>query len=241
MKIATWNLNNRVGMVRFRPEAAHAAISVNADVIVFNEYYPQEASGEFQDILKDHGWSHQCLSEDCGVKANRVLIASRFELRQNTTPPPVFDKQFSSNWLCVDVPEFGITVAGIRVPWYSNKTPELISQSWDWLENFAHQNLDQPTLMLGDFNARLNSPASRGGAHLRRILSLDWHRAGFGTGSSYFGSGESRSEIDHILANSKCTFSNSRYVTACENYVLAGDTNAISDHALLCSDVQICN
>ena len=42
MLIATWNLNNRVGKVRFRPEAASAAIALGADVLVFNEYYPKD-------------------------------------------------------------------------------------------------------------------------------------------------------------------------------------------------------
>ena len=40
MKIAAWNLNNRVGKVPFRLEAATAAIAVGADIFVFNEYYP---------------------------------------------------------------------------------------------------------------------------------------------------------------------------------------------------------
>ena len=36
-QFATWNLNNRVGMVGFRPEAANVAIALEADVLVFNE------------------------------------------------------------------------------------------------------------------------------------------------------------------------------------------------------------
>jgi hypothetical protein len=38
MKIAAWNLNNRVGKVPFRLEAAALAITVDADIYVFNEY-----------------------------------------------------------------------------------------------------------------------------------------------------------------------------------------------------------
>lgn len=42
MLSATWNLNNRVGKVRLSPEAANAAIGLGTDVMIFNEYYPQQ-------------------------------------------------------------------------------------------------------------------------------------------------------------------------------------------------------
>jgi hypothetical protein len=38
MKIAAWNLNNRIGKVPVRLEVAAAAIAVDADIYVFNEY-----------------------------------------------------------------------------------------------------------------------------------------------------------------------------------------------------------
>ena len=34
MRIATWNLNNRVGKTRFRLDAAEAAIALGVDVLV---------------------------------------------------------------------------------------------------------------------------------------------------------------------------------------------------------------
>src|ERR1035437_461125 len=46
MIIATWNLNNRVGNTTFRSEAANAAIALNADVFVLNEYFPQHNEAE---------------------------------------------------------------------------------------------------------------------------------------------------------------------------------------------------
>ena len=62
MKIAAWNLNNRVGKVPFRVEAAAAAIAVDADIFVFNEYYPQSRGKAFQAELESAGWVHQALS-----------------------------------------------------------------------------------------------------------------------------------------------------------------------------------
>ena len=55
MKIAAWNLNNRVGKVPFRLEAAAVAIAVGADIFVFNEYYPQSQGQAFQAELERAG------------------------------------------------------------------------------------------------------------------------------------------------------------------------------------------
>lgn len=42
MRFATWNLNNRVGKVRFRTEAADAALALDADGVVFTESFPND-------------------------------------------------------------------------------------------------------------------------------------------------------------------------------------------------------
>ena len=55
MKIAAWNLNNRVGKVPFRLDAAVAAIAVDADIFVFNEYHPQSQGQVFQAELERAG------------------------------------------------------------------------------------------------------------------------------------------------------------------------------------------
>lgn len=47
--LCTWNLNNRVGKVPFRLEAAKAAASLKADVLVLTEFYPADREGEFRD------------------------------------------------------------------------------------------------------------------------------------------------------------------------------------------------
>src|SRR5581483_10279796 len=56
MRIATWNLNHRVGRVRFRPEAAQAIVELDADVIVLTEFYPQQHEGLFRAVLEAAGW-----------------------------------------------------------------------------------------------------------------------------------------------------------------------------------------
>ena len=52
MKIAAWNLINRVGKVPFRLEAAAAAIAINADIYVFNETTLNRMEKHFKPNLK---------------------------------------------------------------------------------------------------------------------------------------------------------------------------------------------
>ena len=173
MLVATWNLNNRVGKVRFRPEAASAAIALGADVLVFNEYYPQQHEVAFRRTLHDAGWSHQEMSRDTGEKANRVFIASRFSLQPLDIRLPDFDRQFPANVLCVSVPSVGISIVGVRVPWYEKQDAGLVINAWEWLESTAATFLNQPSIILGDLNVGLKSNPARGGEQFRRILQSD--------------------------------------------------------------------
>ena len=116
MLVAIWNLNNLFGKVKFRPEAADAAIALNADVLVFNEYLPQKQEATINRTLHEAGWTHQSISVDTGEKANRIFIASRHQLHRLEIRLPGFDRQFPSNVLCVCMPEFNISIVGIRIP-----------------------------------------------------------------------------------------------------------------------------
>ena len=239
MLIATWNLNNRVGKVRFRSEAANAAVALGADVLVFTEYYPQGHIAEFRRTLHDAGWSHQAVSEKTGEKANQVFIASRLPLQPLPVPLPHFDKQFPSNLLCVAVPSVGVSIIGVRIPWYDKQDVGLVSPAWEWMETTAAALLGQSSIILGDLNVGLKSGRARGGEHFRRILDSGWHRAVPESGGSYHTAKGHISEIDHILGTSLCEFSNARYVTEVDGYVLAGGKEAISDHAALLADVAV--
>lgn len=239
MLIATWNLNNRVGKVRFRPEAASAAIALGADVLVFNEYYPQEHEPIFVRTLHDAGWSHHENSKDTGEKANRVLIASRLPLLPLDIRLPDFDRQFPSNVLCVRVPSAGISIVGVRVPWYDRQDVGLVVHAWEWLESTAAALSNQPSIILGDLNVGLKSSRSRGGEHFRRILRSGWQRAAPNETASYFGDDVHHSEIDHVLGTNLCGFNNARYVTELDGYLFAGGNDSISDHAALLAEVSV--
>jgi NAD(P)H-dependent FMN reductase len=239
MLIATWNLNNRVGKVRFRPEAAGAAITLGADVLVFTEYYPKEHEPTFARTLSDAGWSYQEKSRDTGEIANRVLITSRLPLEPLDIRLPDFDRQFPSNVLCVGVPAAGVSIVGVRVPWYNGDNVGFVVNAWDWLESTAAALRNRPSIILGDLNAELKSNRSRGGEHLRRILRSGWHRAAPAETSCFFGNGGQNSEIDHILGTDLCGFGNARYVTELNGHLFAGGKDAISDHAALMAEMTV--
>ncbi len=236
MKIAAWNLNNRVGRVPFRSEAADAAIALDADIYVFNEYYPQSNEIAFRRTLADAGWQYQALSPDTGEKANRVLIVSRTQLAPLPLKLPDFDRQFPANLLGVYIPDFGVSVLGLRLPWYESTS--LVTRAWDWVEEAAAGLLSEPSIIVGDLNAGLNSKASRGGDHFRRILNAGWQRAAPTSGYSYFGSGGKSSEIDHLLSTSLCHVAHPHYVTQHGQHCFAGAVGSISDHAVLVADVM---
>jgi hypothetical protein len=145
MKIAAWNLNNRVGKVPFRLEAAAAAIAVGADIFVFNEYYPQSHGQAFQAELENAGWVHQALSLQTDEKANRILIASKILIAPLTLTMPDFDQQFQSNLLGVKILDMNVSLLGLRMPWYKSKA--LVTCAWDWVEETASTSRRRPSAL----------------------------------------------------------------------------------------------
>src|SRR5687768_7739147 len=108
MRLGTWNLNNRVGKVRFRPEAARAAVALDSDVIVFTEYFPQQNHQQFCHVLAEAGRVHQLVSPEAAEAANRILIVSRLPLERDGLVPPDLDRQFPANVLAVYLPTLGL-------------------------------------------------------------------------------------------------------------------------------------
>lgn len=103
VSIASWNVNNRVGRVLFKPDAALAAIALETDIVVLNEFYPGTSEAVFRQRLADGGLQYQVMSMDTGARANRVLIASREPIGPLRLDLPRFDDQFAANIAAVRV------------------------------------------------------------------------------------------------------------------------------------------
>lgn len=238
MRIATWNLNNRVGKVRFRLEAAHAAIALDADVLVFTEFFPQQFESRFRTTLDNAGWSQQIMSAQPKEVANRILVASKLPLAPLSIDLPTFDQQFPANLLGVRFPSLGISVLSVRVPAYSGKSAHLLSHAWEWLEVTAASLSSSPSVVIGDLNVSMSQP-SRAGNHFRRIVASGWQRAAREGANTFFGHRGKKTEIDHVLATSHCILSEATCVQEIGGFVLAGTSNAISDHAALTCHVEL--
>jgi len=239
MRIATWNLNNRVGKVRFRPGAANAAVALDVDVLVLTEFFPQQHEHRFRSTLASAGWDQQLMSAEPTEVANRILIASKLPLAQLPIELPTFDQQFPANLVAVSLPSLGLSIVGVRVPAYSGKNAPLLRQAWEWLEVSAASLAHTPAIILGDLNVSTTSAASRCGDHFRRILESGWHRAAPSEGATYFGHSGRSSEIDHVLGTSHCVFTDAAYIKSSEGFEYCGSSGAISDHAALACQVDL--
>lgn len=246
MKIATWNLNHRAGFTPYLPEAAKAIGSLPVDVLVLTEYFPKERGSfsparhvAFVADLASCGFGHWKVSLETREKANRILIASREPIEIDGLPLPDFDEQFPANVLAIVIPSARIRLLGIRVPYYQKKAelPRL-SESWDWLESAANTMIKDSSVIIGDLNVTLKSRELRGGNHFRRILESGWTRAEPTSGSSFPMNGDRGTEIDHALCSPSLGFVSANYLSAVGEVVFAGDSAALSDHAVLVVDVS---
>jgi len=239
MIIATWNLNNRVGKVGFRPEAAKAAIAVGAELFVFTEFYPQKNEESFRAELEQAGLRYQMISPESTEKANRILIVSQIPLFPINFSIPSFDQQFQSNLLGVILPSIGLVILGMRIPAYKGNASPLLLKAWQWLETTADDLKGRPAVILGDLNISTTSIVKPAYRSFHRILSDGWYRAEPPERATYFSKTGYTSEIDHIMATNHCAISNSKVIKQIPGFSIAGGPGAISDHAILLCDVEV--
>jgi len=115
ISVAAWNVNNRVGRTTFRPEAARAAMLLDVDVILFNEFFAAQHLDAFTHALAQGGWKFQLISAETATKANRILAASRLPISKIELPIPPPDDHVASNSLALLLPN-GAACLAVRVP-----------------------------------------------------------------------------------------------------------------------------
>jgi hypothetical protein len=241
MRIAAWNLNNQVGYVEFKPEAALAACELEAEILILTEYYPQENHDRFLSDLSNAGYRNQILSKQPKTRSNRTLVASRVPIDADSIPLPSFDEQLPANVVSFIVRDAGLRVVGMRVPYYTNKE-DLVNwtKSWDWIESMSADLVAGPALIIGDLNVSITSRPARGGEHFRRLLNHNWTRAvPRGSGSYWLGKVDSWSEIDQAMASPACKIIDAEYKTRAGRFELAGTSASLSDHAALSVECQV--
>lgn len=230
ISVCSWNVNNRVGRTSFRPEAAAAAMETDADVLVFNEFFPKTSLESFQQALTAGGWLHQEMSEPAAVSANRILVASRFPVSVGALPASTVDDHLTTNALCAAIGPFRLLA--IRIPAY--KSGQERKDAWAWLAGIAEEmeRARRPSMIVGDLNTSMSVTGSRRMDAFQALLASDWTRAqpvGFGS----FAKDGVWSEIDHVLATAACRITDAEYVSKTKSYELAGTPSSLSDHAAL--------
>jgi hypothetical protein len=235
MRFAAWNLNHRAGYVPFQPDAVEAAISLDADIIVFTEYFPRQYAEAFEARLESAGWCHQLKTPappSPREKFNHTLIASRHPLVLEQLPLPFFDHQLPANALLVHIPHWDLRLLGLRVPAYTGVDRPLIRKSWEWVEQAAALLRQDRALIVGDLNCEPASPPGKGGDIFRRVLSTGWHH-GTPAGPSFFSKQGHCTTPDQVLYTTAVRVHSASFQTELGNHQLAGGQKAISDHAAL--------
>ena len=239
MRIASWNLNHRVGQTRFRKEAADAAIALDVDAIFFNEYFPQTHGPAFQGRLADAGWRHQLLSPEPPERANRVFVASRIDVGRAELAMPTFDHQLPANVLSVRFPGCGLWVVALRIPAYKAHQRDLTSRSWAWLESVAKSLASEAAVIIGDLNVPTLATRGVGAETLQRIGALGWPVASSTSVASYFSPRGTTSTLDYLLHTPAVAVHRAPFVTGASDFILAGSLNALSDHAAIVADLEV--
>lgn len=232
VSVFCWNVNNRVGMTKFRPEAVHAAMATGADVLAFTEFFPQDGLNAFRAALRDGGWVHQAMSFEAKTRANRILVASRLPLEVRELPPSPVDDHLATNSLRVGV-DGALEILCIRVPTYEG---EQRAAAWDWIGRVAAgMRCKAPALIIGDLNT---SERARVRVPQFSALTNSWRRLQPAGTGSYFGRNGVTSEIDHAFINGHVDGA-AWYVRRAEDFQLAGGEEAISDHAGICVQLAL--
>lgn len=228
-------MNHKVGLTRFKLDAAEAIGQMEPDVAVITEYYPGSSHDAFREVLQSYGLFRHVVSGEDGSGANRVLIAARDWLDPLPIELPDFDIHAPSNVAAAMLRKSRVAIVGVRVPWYDGAEKPLVHRTWEWLEVVASSLRAQPAIIAGDLNVSLKSRPARGGAHFKRILESGWTHAA--PGGSTFGSGPDN-QIDHILATDSCEVGASKIITQVRGLSLCGTASSLSDHAAIEAEIS---
>lgn len=170
--IVAWNLLHGGGRRRMA-EIALWLVESGADVVVLSEYR-RAMGGQLRGILADHGLSHQACSDPATGK-NGLLIASRSAVRHVDNSGE--SGEIRHFWLEVEVPGYGLALAGAHIPDASRERLRLLA--WSHAAARARARRDERFLVIGDLNSgrpRLDEPGDtlRNAAFLGKFAALGY-------------------------------------------------------------------
>lgn len=217
---------------------AEALCSLLPDIIVLTEYVPGPSHENFVTELKSSGRLKHILMSAFKPGENHVLIAARTTMVPGSIKGPSIAPSVPSNCLHVRLQADGLDVLGLRVPDYS-KQPRIRQACWDWIESTAKSIIQQPSIILGDFNTDPNYPAGRCGNRIGDLIAAGWQHALPDSGVSYIpAAGGKGRRLDHAFVSPHYHIYRADYIWESSNYTFAGKKgDAMSDHAALIVEI----
>ncbi len=150
LSIMTWNLRHGGGPTRL-PEIMLTLLDLAPDIMLLTEFR-QSRGGQLAAVLRDQGWSHQINTAE-QTRGNGLLLASRHALTESPDCCPP-NAAVGSRWLACQIPEAGLTFAGLHIPCRGDTTARTLL--WKHAVAIARAHRDGPFLLMGDLNTGRN-------------------------------------------------------------------------------------
>jgi hypothetical protein len=229
MKIIAWNLGHQTQERGMKPRFVEVIDKLRPEVITLNEYVHGSTREPLVEALARIGLIHIEISKRV-LSNNQVLIASRTPLHVgDLLGPSTEDGGGESNFLHVNVPDFGLEIVGVRAPAYASTVT--LDDYWQKLAGIIRSTRERRIVFIGDLNADPEVSNNPGARYLAVLRAEGWNIP-FPSGAWSHISG---TRIDHAVASPAVTGVNAQYMTQLGDIDLASRNTAtrISDHAAL--------
>jgi hypothetical protein len=240
MRILSWNLNHRAG-VRAIPDWLVPAIEAESpDVLVCTAYVRGPRHVELLAAFRAMGLRHSDVTAPQAGGANCVLLAARESLlggpvRTPEGSPPSVEAGF----LHAILEESGVHVFGFRMPDFGKMLTEK-RHTFDWLTEAIEPYLQEPTLVIGDFNTAPGDSRRFCGDRLETLMQRGWRLAIPVDGASFYTPSGHPRRIDLAFVSPLLSVMSTEYSWRFQD--LSPDATrrraGILDHAMLLLDVQ---
>jgi exonuclease III len=176
MKLLTWNIRHGGG-ARLALIVEELA-AYDADVIALTEYRTTPGR-ELRAALAERGWPYVETTEPSG-NVNGIGVFSRVPMRRTSCPAA---PEHHVRWLDIDLPEhgFGFSVLHIPAAGSSKTHPLNVSKVryWDTVLRAAETRLQEPFLLVGDWNTGAHRLDETGktyvcAEHFLKLSELGW-------------------------------------------------------------------
>lgn len=242
MKIISWNLGHQTFNRPIPSGVLKVLRSIDADIIILNEYVDKEKGESFKNKLKELGYnlSLSYMNDSTVKRYNQILIASKekHEVEEVSFNKP--DCQAYSNFLMLKF-QSGMRIAGLRMPSYKGKKREIWQER---LCEIAFLNKGTPVVFMGDFNCNPQQRKDIKGEVIDKLKETGF-RFENPKGEWSFNDKKKingvRTKIDHVLVNSTVEVVQAEYIYEKEGIQLTDlkEGKFLMDHVPLYCEVKI--